>query len=210
MTIKKIVSNDSFLLLLSTPIVILVVNWLLQAWIYQANSYNYLLLNSGFSQQIFWLSSPGIAFKCLIDILLSSVTLYAAAVVLHTKVSFPALAKIVYVAYFVFLLQMVVEAIIIKNNWMGVSSNTMQSFSFLSVAFFLQLFDVSAPAELGYAMQVLSVFELVFVLIIFLLLHRKMYMTHKRAAVSVAIGYIFPLLLWLMVVSIMILLKSGA
>lgn len=185
------------------------VNAGLQNWVYPGSSYNHQLLRSHLTQQIFWFSSTGISLKGLIDMLIASVLIFAAGIIMDKRMPHSVIIKSVALAYLVFLLQMIIEAIIIKNEWFGVSTNSMQTFSFLSVSFFLQIFGSKPPSELQYASQNLSVFEGLFTAFITFFLHIKSKVAIRYCMAMAVAGYLFPLLLWLFFISTIILLNAG-
>lgn len=195
MTRKWCLIREAISLLLLSALAFLVCNVLLQSWVYSSDNYNVLLFTNKTSQEVFWLSSPGISLKCLIDILATTLLLKSVFTVLNKRVALLHLLKSVSFAYMVFLVQMLLEAFIIKYKWFGVSPDTMQSFSFLSIAFVLGHFNFIIPVEFRYAADVLSTFELLFILVIYYKLSSVDILSKRVIKIAIVVGYLIPLLL---------------
>ena len=196
----------SLLIFISVVSLFFLSNVIFQRIIYGVSNYNEFLFKYSDVKSIFWQSSFGISVKVIIDIVVVIILLKGSSLLLEIKLTSSQIVRIVCFSYLIFLVQMFAEFLYIITFYNKDLKN-LESFSFLSISFFLDKSQINIPYYLRYCYEVLGFFELIFWILLSWLVSKYSGSRFWSAFKFTTISYIVPLSIWLMFVVIIVLLK---
>jgi hypothetical protein len=158
------------------------------------------------SSYFFWESISGISLKILIEVIVTTVLVYTGFVIVRKKAVFSIILSTVILANSVFLVQMIGEYLYVIINFKNIRNIEFETFSLFSVSYFLNQFQYKVPRIFDYAFQVLSVFEISYVLTLTYLIKKIFEIQLVISFRIILISYIFPLLTWLLLIMLLSLL----
>jgi len=197
----------SFLHIIIVALIFGSVNLLLQSIVYQDNNFNTAKNISHVTNHTFWYSSLGLGLKALIDMSVISCLIFCCTFSVPFRTQFRSIAKCVSLAYLVFLLQMIVEAVLIKKNEANILNEDIGEFAFLSIFYFAKMFEFKVIPAFHYLTQTISVFEIFFWVSLALLFSKLLRLRLSTSAMLVCVGYILPLFIWLFSISFLVLVN---
>jgi hypothetical protein len=154
---------------------------------------------------LFWTSSIGVPLKIMIEVVIAALFLKIGAIFSQINLTFKTLLFITIVCYVLFLIQMVAETIYIEQLISITEFRHLDNFSLFSISFFLQMFGSGVPGYLNHMFQVISLFEICFWFLLVFSISKVGSISMKDAS-TVVLFYVFILLIWLLVISIITLL----
>ena len=196
---KKIILLNLFLIIFIT-----IYNFSLRYILYSEfyiNNSNLLFGYQNKSITHFWKSSLGetlhLLFNTYIIALLIYLTLYA---VVRKKYNYFNVFSNIVICQLVFIIQMFAEFIYFFNNKILIMHMT--SISILSVSSLLIKFKIQIPDFLNYSFDTINFFEILFIIFLVNRLKVEYKLKTTMAFKIVAFGYIFPLTIWLLIITI--------
>lgn len=149
----------------------------------------------------FWKSITGICVKMLMEITVTTLLIYSGFLVVGKKPILKIILSIVIIANSVFLVQLMAEYFYLFFNYKNILNLDIERFSFLSVNYFLNIFHVSYPKPYGYAFQVISIFEFIYIFALIYFVKKFLKIRFLDSFKIILISYIFPLTIWLLIIS---------
>ena len=116
-----------------TSLIFVGINFILQTFVYSKGAYNNLNNILAIRNPTFWFSSPGIGLRVLIDMSIVSLLLFCCSLLMPKRITFRIVSKAVSYAYLIFVLQMMIEAVLIKAKIATTENERLEEFSFLSI-----------------------------------------------------------------------------
>lgn len=149
----------------------------------------------------FWQSSLGETLKLLFNTYLVTLLIYLNIYFLEQqKCSYKNIFLIVVSCQLVFILQMFAEFLFYFKNRMLIKSTS--SISILSISSLFNKFRIPIPEFLNYSFNTINIFEILFIIFLIYKIKQKYNFKIKTAFRIVALGYIFPLTIWLLIITI--------
>ncbi len=161
-----------------------------------------------FNNPFFWNSSLGLITRLAIEIFVTSTILFFALAIFRLRNRFLLCVAIVTVSHSIFLIQFVLEFLYFKFGPGSLQKINQENFKFLSVSYFLKLFSVKFPLFLGYFLQTISFFEILYWFVMALVISRIVKTEYKTGIKVVFSSYVPLLFIWLLVISFFTLMKS--
>jgi|LakMenE01Jun11ns_1017448.scaffolds.fasta_scaffold9828378_2 hypothetical protein len=190
-----------------TSLIFVGINFILQTFVYSQGAYNNLNNILAISNPNFWFSSPGIGLRVLIDMSVVSLLLFCCSLLMPKRITFRIVSKAVSYAYLIFLLQMMIEAVLIKAKIATTENERLEEFSFLSVFYFGQKIGLRINPVFHYLTQTISIFEIMFWILLTLGLYHFAKIRLSNSVILVSVGYILPLFIWLLSLSFFALIN---
>lgn len=158
------------------------------------------------NETFFWKSISGISFKILIEVITTTILLYAGFLIVRKRAVFSIILNTVILANSVFLIQMLAEYLYLFINLKDIKNIQLENFSLFSVSYFLNNFKFRLPKAFDYAFQVISIFEISYILILTFLFKKKFEIQFVDSLKIILISYIFPLTTWLLLITLLSLI----
>lgn len=184
-------------------------SFIIQLYGFQENSYatftyiaQYSSVGEVLNNPLFWTSSVGLSLKMLIDIVVISVVVWTGFVASRKPLSLHRVIPAIAIAHSVFLLQYLIEAIYLLNF---TYKDAVETLSLFSIGFFMYAVEWEYLPQLAYAFQILSIFEILFVVVAAWFLTRSKAVSFKDSLRIVAIFYGGALLIWLLFVTMAVM-----
>lgn len=155
---------------------------------------------------LFWKSISGISFKILIEIVVTTILVYIGFLIVRKKAEFGIILSTIILANCIFLIQMIAEYLYAFINLRNIKNIQFETFSLFSVSYFLNQFQFRMPKAFDYAFQVVSFFEILYVLILTWLLKKMFEIQLVDSFKIILISYIFPLTTWLLLITLLSLI----
>ncbi len=161
-----------------------------------------------FNNPFFWNSSLGLITRLAIEIFVTSTILFFVLTIFRLRNRFLLCVAIVTVSHSIFLVQFIFEFLYFKFSLGSLQKINQENFKFLSVSYFLESFSVKFPFFLGYFLQTISFFEILYWLIMALVISRIVKTEYKTGLKVVFSSYVPLLFIWLLVISFLTLINS--
>lgn len=156
----------------------------------------------------FWSTSFGLTFYLISEILLVSFLFFLVSSLYNLNLHFKENLLIVVFSHSIFLLQYLSEFIFIKSDPDYFHSVSRDKFSLFSIKFFLNHFKITHFGFLDYLFQVISLFEVIYWVLLCLFFSRFSNRSHLFGIKLVFSSYIPALFLWLLIITYILLINS--
>jgi hypothetical protein len=197
----------SFGRIIIVALIFIGINFIIQIFIYSQGAYNNINNVLAIGNPTFWYSSPGIGLRVFIDMCVVSLLLFCCSLIMPQRIAFRIVSKAVSYAYLIFLLQMLIEAVLIKAKIATTANERLEDFSFLSVFYFGQKLGLRINPVFHYLTQTISIFEIMFWILLTLGLYHFAKIRLSASVILVSVGYILPLFIWLLSLSFLALIN---
>jgi hypothetical protein len=155
------------------------------------------------NDKYFWLTPIGVFIKTFVQIICTACLFFIGIKIYKFNLHFGSLLIIVILAHSIFMLQFIFEFIYLRLNWDYLKDLKKENFSLFSISYFFYIFKIKFNHYFIYCFQILNIFELAFWFILCILFSKFLSISKLVSFYFVVCCYIFPLILWISIVTLM-------